>query len=54
MTNEKYITMLNTLITGDIKIFKGLFKGFVLNNVSYFDVSGKKPEKYIMLLYLEC
>jgi len=37
--------MLSTLITGNIKIFAGLFKDFVINNLSYFDVSGKEPER---------
>ena len=45
MTNQKYELMLNTLITGDIEIFAGLFKEFVINNLSYFDVSGKEPER---------
>ena len=40
-----YELMLNTLTTGNIKIFAGLFKEFVINNLSYFDVSGKEPEK---------
>ncbi|MVX62520.1 AAA family ATPase [Clostridium chromiireducens] len=45
LTNQKYELMLNTLITGDIKVFAGLFKDFVINNLSYFDVSGKEPER---------
>lgn len=45
MTNERYEEMLRTLIHGDIKSFGALFKGFVINNISYFDVSGKEPEK---------
>ncbi|WP_297427260.1 AAA family ATPase [Clostridium sp.] len=45
MTNQKYELMLKTLITGDIKIFSGLFKEFVIDNLSYFDVSGKEPER---------
>jgi len=45
MTNQKYELMLKTLITGDIEIFAGLFKQFVINNISYFDVSGKEPER---------
>jgi hypothetical protein len=45
LTSQKYELMLSTLITGNIKIFAGLFKDFVINNVSYFDVSGKEPEK---------
>ncbi|WP_411956030.1 AAA family ATPase [Clostridium sp. FP1] len=44
-TNPKYELMLKTLITGDIEIFAGLFKEFVINNISYFDVSGKEPER---------
>jgi Protein of unknown function (DUF1703)./Predicted AAA-ATPase. len=45
LTNQKYELMLNTLITGNIKIFAGLFKEFVINNLSYFDISGKEPER---------
>jgi len=45
MTSERYEELLRSLTTGDIKIFGALFKGFVINNVSYFDVSGKEPEK---------
>ena len=37
--------MLSTLTTGKIKIFEGLFKDFVINNLSYFDVLGKEPER---------
>ncbi|MBZ9626273.1 ATP-binding protein [Clostridium sp. FP2] len=44
-TNQKYELMLKTLITGNIEIFAGLFKEFVINNISYFDVSGKEPER---------
>jgi hypothetical protein len=45
MTSERYEELLRTLTTGDIKSFGALFKEFVINNVSYFDVSGKEPEK---------
>lgn len=45
ITNQKYELMLNMLITGEIEIFAGLFEEFVLNNLSYFDASGKEPEK---------
>ena len=45
MTNQKYVLMLDTLISGNIKVFNGLFKEFVINNLSYFDVSGKEPER---------
>lgn len=41
----KYKNMLNALIIGDIENFGYLFKKFVINNLSYFDVSGKEPEK---------
>lgn len=44
MTSEKYQELLRTLTIGDIKSFGALFKGFVINNISYFDVSGKEPE----------
>jgi len=45
MTNERYEEMLRTLTTGDIENFGYVFKRFVLNNLSYFDVSGREPEK---------
>ncbi|WP_252227125.1 MULTISPECIES: AAA family ATPase [unclassified Clostridium] len=45
MTNEKYIAMINSLISGDVEIFNEVFSEFVVNNISYFDVSGKEPEK---------
>jgi len=41
----KYKNMLNALISGDIENFSYLFKEFVINNLSYFDISGKEPEK---------
>ncbi|NMF05111.1 AAA family ATPase [Clostridium beijerinckii] len=45
MTNQKYELMLNMLVNGEINIFSGLFKEFVINNLSYFDVSGNEPER---------
>lgn len=45
VTNEYYQTMLDTLINGNIKVFAGIFKEFVINNLSYFDVSGREPER---------
>ena len=45
MTNQKYELMLNMLINGEIEIFSGIFKQFVINNLSYFDVSGTEPER---------
>jgi hypothetical protein len=34
--------MLDTLTSGNIKVFEGIFKEFIINNPSYFDVSGKE------------
>jgi hypothetical protein len=45
ITMRKYKVMLNSLVTGDIELFEGFFKDFVINNISYFDVSGKEPER---------
>ncbi len=45
LTSKKYAIMLNALVTGDVETFGGFFKNFVLNNISYFDVSGEEPEK---------
>lgn len=45
MTNQKYEEMLKSLVTGDIENFGYAFQEFVINNLSYFDVSGKEPEK---------
>ena len=45
---EVYIyfkNMLKALVIGDIENFGYVFKRFVLNNLSYFDVSEKEPEK---------
>lgn len=45
MTNQKYEEMLSNLVTGDMENFGYAFEEFVMNNLSYFDVSGKEPEK---------
>ncbi len=45
MTSQKYELMLTMLTTGEIDIFAGIFKHFVINNLSYFDISGTEPEK---------
>jgi hypothetical protein len=37
--------MINSLVTGDIKIFGKLLKQFVLKSISYFDVGGYEGEK---------
>lgn len=44
-TNEYYETMLEMLTSGNIRVFEGIFKEFVINNLSYFDISGKEPER---------
>jgi hypothetical protein len=38
--------MLTNLVTGDIENFGYAFEEFVMNNLSYFDVSGKEPENF--------
>ena len=45
LTNQKYEEMLSRLICGDIENFGYIFEEFVINNISYFDVSGKEPER---------
>ncbi|WP_297417488.1 AAA family ATPase [Clostridium sp.] len=45
ITKENYELMINSLITGDIKIFGKLLKQFVLKSISYFDVGGYEGEK---------
>ncbi|EHJ02106.1 AAA-ATPase-like protein [Clostridium sp. DL-VIII] len=45
LTNQKYEEMLNRLTCGDIENFGFIFQDFVLDNLSYFDVSGKEPER---------
>lgn len=37
--------MLKALITKDIETFDEIFSDFVMDSMSYFDVSGKEPEK---------
>jgi hypothetical protein len=38
--------MLTSLTRGNADDFKSLFESFVLSSLSYFDVSGKMPEKF--------
>ncbi|MHC1685763.1 MAG: AAA family ATPase [Clostridiaceae bacterium] len=45
ISSSKYNTMIKALITGDVKNFEYLLKEFVVNSISYFDVSAKEPEK---------
>ena len=45
LTNQKYEEMISTLISGDIENFGYIFEEFVINNISYFDLSGKEPER---------
>ncbi|BCZ46064.1 hypothetical protein psyc5s11_21310 [Clostridium gelidum] len=45
ITKENYELMINSLVTGDIKIFGKLLKQFVIKSISYFDVGGYEGEK---------
>ncbi|WP_294152641.1 AAA family ATPase [uncultured Clostridium sp.] len=45
LTSERYNIMLKALVSGDVELFGGFFRKFVVNNLSYFDVSGEEPEK---------
>jgi len=45
ITKENYELMINSLVTGDIKIFGKILKQFVLKSISYFDVGGYEGEK---------
>lgn len=45
ITKQNYDIMINSLITGDIKIFGKLLKQFVLKSISYFDIGGYEGEK---------
>lgn len=45
ISNTKYNAMLKALVTGDVKTFEYILKEFVINSISYFDISGKEPEK---------
>ncbi|MGL4914367.1 MAG: AAA family ATPase [Romboutsia sp.] len=43
--NSDYDNMIKALVIGDIKNFTKIFKRYALESFSYFDVSGKTPEK---------
>ena len=45
ITSQKLKLMLNALTSGDIEVFSNVFKEFVLNSMSSFDVGGDAPEK---------
>lgn len=45
LTSDLYNTMLKALITRDVETFDEIFSDFVMDSMSYFDVSGKEPEK---------
>jgi hypothetical protein len=45
LTSQRYEEMLNRLTCGDIENFGYIFQEFVIDNLSYFDVSGKQPER---------
>jgi hypothetical protein len=42
--NEEYDSLLESLTSGNIELFKKNFSEFVLNSFSYFDVTEKAPE----------
>ena len=45
LTTGLYDDMLKALISGDVEVFDEIFTDFVLDNISYFDISGSEPEK---------
>ena len=45
LTSQNYNTMLKALITKDVETFDEIFTEFIVRSMSYFDVSGKEPEK---------
>lgn len=44
-TESDFNNMLKALVIGEIEIFEDYFSDFVLSSFSYFDVSGKNPER---------
>ena len=42
---EDFTAMLKSLVSGDTAGFKRIFKDFIKSSFSYFDVSGREPEK---------
>jgi len=45
LTNQKYKEMLSTLISGDVENFKCILEEFVINNISYFNISCKETKR---------
>ena len=45
ITEDNYNMMLKALVSGDIENFEEIFKDYVRNSLSYFDVSGDESEK---------
>ena len=43
---NKLQSLLNSLISGEIKIFAVLFKDYVMASLSYFDTGGQEPEQF--------
>ena len=46
MGYDEYQLLLRDLLTGDIDTFTKRLKAFLLESASYFDVSGRHPEKF--------
>ncbi|PRX16917.1 PD-(D/E)XK nuclease superfamily protein [Orenia metallireducens] len=45
ITSQKLKLMLEALTNGDIEVFSSVFREFVLNSMSSFDIGGNEPEK---------
>jgi len=45
ITSQKLKLMLEALTSGDVEIFSGVFREFILNSMSSFDIDGDAPEK---------
>ncbi len=49
---QTYVAMLNALVTGDATSFKKRFNDIVTSSLSYFDPTGREPEKFYHALVL--
>ena len=45
ITQDNYSMMLKALVSGDIKTFQKIFRAYVVNSISYFDVGASESEK---------
>jgi len=44
--SRNYNLMLKSLLSEDISTFRRIFCDFIIKSISYFDISGKEPEKF--------